>query len=173
MKTSQVIQILKVVAWIMFIGLCIRTGAMLVSFVVSLFVNPVAAKDIYLGLDLSALLEKGTGYYISVATLIIVLSGLKAYLFYWVIKIISTLNIAHPFSLQVERIIMKISGIALQIGILAMITNSYTKWLMKNLAHFRFEGGGPEYLFLAAILFLIAQIFKRGIELQAENELTI
>jgi hypothetical protein len=34
-------------------------------------------------------------------------------------------------------------------------------------------GGADVWLFMAVVLFIIAQIFKRGIEIQSENELTI
>ena len=34
-------------------------------------------------------------------------------------------------------------------------------------------GGADVWLFMAVILFIIAQIFKRGIEIQTENELTV
>jgi hypothetical protein len=34
-------------------------------------------------------------------------------------------------------------------------------------------GGGSEYLLMAAILVAISQVFKRGVELQSENELTV
>ena len=34
-------------------------------------------------------------------------------------------------------------------------------------------GGADVWLFMGVILFVIAQIFKRGIEIQTENELTI
>jgi hypothetical protein len=37
----------------------------------------------------------------------------------------------------------------------------------------RYLGGTGEFLFLAGIVFVIAQIFKRGIEIQTENELTV
>jgi hypothetical protein len=53
MKTNQILQILKVASWIMFIGLCIKTGAMIISFFVSLFINPEGAKDLYMGMNLS------------------------------------------------------------------------------------------------------------------------
>jgi hypothetical protein len=34
-------------------------------------------------------------------------------------------------------------------------------------------GGADVWLFMGVILYIIAQIFKRGIEIQAENELTV
>ena len=173
MKTNQVLNILKVLSWIFFIGLCIRTGAMIISFFVSLFVNSEGAKDLYTGMNLSELLAFDLWHYIVMVSLIIALSGLKAYLLYQVVRILSKINITNPFSEQIAKLILKMSGIALQIGITAFITGGYAKWLMKNQLHFTFKGGEIEFLFLAGILFVIAQIFKRGIELQSENELTI
>lgn len=173
MKTHQILEILKVVAWILFIGLCINTGAMLISFLISLFVNPEGAKNLYLGMNMSELLAYGKWHYITMASLIVILSGLKAYLLFQVIKIVSKINLSHPFSPYIAGLISKMSGIALQIGITAFIAITYAKWLMKKGVHFTFEGGEVEFLFLAGILFVIAIVFKRGIELQSENELTI
>jgi len=34
-------------------------------------------------------------------------------------------------------------------------------------------GGADVWLFMGVTLFVIAQIFKRGIEIQTENELTV
>ena len=43
---------------------------------------------------------------------------------------------------------------------------------MPDVQHLRI-GGSDVWLFMGVILFVIAQIFKRGIEIQTENELTI
>jgi hypothetical protein len=34
-------------------------------------------------------------------------------------------------------------------------------------------GGADVWIFMAIILFVLAQLFKRGIEIQNENELTV
>ncbi len=172
MNAKQILEILKVLSWIVFIGLCIKTGAMFISFFVSLFINADGASDLYMGLNLSELLAFNQGQYVVMAGLIIFLSGLKAYLFYQVIRIISKLNMANPFNEDIANLIAKLSGISLQIGITAIIINMYAKWLLKQV-HFVYEGGGTEFLYLAGILFVIAVIFKRGMEIQAENDLTV
>ena len=173
MKATTVLDILRVVSWILFIGLCIRTGAMIISFFVSLFINAQAAGDIYLGLNLSELMDYNKWHYIVMAVLIIALSGLKAYLFHWVIKIISKINFTNPFSEHNGKIIFIMSSIALQIGILAVALKSYTQWLSKNLVVISYRGESSDFLYLAGILFVIGYIFKRGVELQSENELTV
>ena len=68
---------------------------------------------------------------------------------------------------------MRISIVALEIGILAIISNAYAKWLMKSGVEVIYESNSTEFLFLAGIVFVIAQIFKRGLEIQNENELTV
>lgn len=172
MKTKQVLEILKVITWIIFVGLCIETGAMLVSFFVSLFIDNEGAKDLYQGLNLSELFAYSKWHYVTMASLIVIISGLKAWLFYWVIKVISGINFASPFSEKIAALISRIANISLQLGITALMTNVYAGWLQEKVS-FSYEGSESQFLFLAGILLVIAQIFKRGIELQSENELTI
>jgi len=176
-KTKQTLLILHIVSWILFIGLCIQTGAILYSFFVSLAINPEAAKNLHLGLNLSNLYANDTGRYISLVSFFIVLSAMKAYIFYLMIKIFLKLNLVHPFSKEVGSLIDKISYTALSIGVLGLISNGYSDWLMRRGIEMpdlhRYLGGAGEFLLLAAIVFCIAQIFKRGIEIQTENELTV
>lgn len=171
MKTTEVLKILQVVAWIIFIGLCIDAGVMLVTFLVRMFAG--FTSFVYPGTDFSQLLSFSKWHYAIMASLIVILAGLKAYLFFQVVKIVSEVNIEFPFNEYNAGLISKISSIALQIGITALLTNGYAQWLMKNDIQLTYEGGDAEYLLLAGILIVIAQIFKRGVELQSENELTI
>jgi hypothetical protein len=103
--------------------------------------------------------------------------GLKAYIFYIIIKIFSKINYTHPFSTGVNRLISTISYVALGVGIIAMITNTYSDWLstkgvaLDNLGDYL--TGGPEFLFMGIIIFFLSQVFRRGIEIQSENSLTI
>lgn len=173
MNTKQILEILRVFAWILFVGMCIKTGAMLVAVSISLFVNAIGAKDLYLGMNLYDVLRYGKLQYILLVSLIAYLSGLKAYLFLQVIRTISSLNIQHPFSEAVAGLISKMGQTALQIGILALIVQGNIKWLMKRDVTIGYDNDDTAFLFLAGILFVITQIFRRGIELQSENELTI
>lgn len=175
MKTTQVLAIMKVISWIIFIGLCIKAGALITSSCISLFVNHEAAKDLYLGLNLFGLYEFNTGYYISVISLMIAVGVLKAYLFYLVIKIFLKFDLNNPFTSNTANLISKISYVALSTGVIAVISNEYIKWLITHRieTHIPFDFGSEEVLFLAGILFLVAYIFKHGVELQQENDLTV
>ena len=63
LTSKQILGALQVLTWIAFIGLCIETGAILITTSISLFFHPEAAADLYLGLDLSALLHYSRWYY--------------------------------------------------------------------------------------------------------------
>jgi hypothetical protein len=173
MKTKQVLKIMKVLSWIIFIGLCIKSGAILIVFLISLFVNNVASSDLYQGLDFSELYSFSRYHYSVFVALIILLSMIKAYLFYLVVKIFLKINFNKPFSLNVANLIIKISYVSLSIGIVAFVANIYNTWLISKDAVTRLHWPVQEYLFMAGIIFIIAYVFKRGIEIQSENELTI
>ncbi len=174
-QTHTILKILKVLTWVIFLGLCIKAGALLFTFIYSLF-KPIVSHDLYLGWNLGKLYSYDLWYYIKLLSLVISIWIVKAYLFYDVLKIFSKINLVNPFNHEVAKRIANTSHTALGIGILSLITNGYVKWLMKKpVGIISFSGGegASEFLLMAAILFVIAQVFKRGIELQAENELTI
>lgn len=83
----------------------------------------------------------------------------------------------HPFSTEVSLLISRISYLALEIAIVTAVGNNYCIRLVRRGADLlnlhEYLGGAGEILFLGGIIFIIAQIFKTGIEIQSENELTI
>ncbi|UYZ59026.1 DUF2975 domain-containing protein [Hymenobacter latericus] len=170
---TLVLKIMHGVFWVLFIGLCIETGAVLVSFFVSEFISPAAARDLYQGLDLSALRSVSEVHYGAVVSLEVYFLATKAYLAYLVIRIFQKIDFAAPFSLPVAALITKISRVALSAGIVALATSNYTKWLAKRVVAEVPTWSYGEFLFLAGIIFVIAQVFQKGTDLQAENALTV
>jgi Protein of unknown function (DUF2975) len=176
-QTKNILKIMQVLTWVVFIGACIKAGALLFSFIFTLFINPEGAKNLYAGLNLSDLYHYNLWYYASLILLTIGLACLRAYILYLVIKIFLKLNFVHPFSQDVASLISKISQVALCIGILNILANAYCNWLVKrniglDSIHDHLEGG-TEFIFMAGIIFIIAQVFKKGMEIQSENELTV
>ncbi len=171
-RTKHILEVLKVLAWIIYLGLCIKTGIIIISFIAS-FYNPEVAASLYLGVDYSPIYNSGLWKYVVITSFLIALPALKAYMFYLVIKLLSGINLEKPFSQRVGNLLVSISRVALEIGILAIISNGYAQWLQKSETQFVYESNSTEFLFMAGIVFVIAQIFKRGLELQTENELTV
>ena len=176
-STEKILIVMHVVTWVLFIGLCIKTGATIISFFVSLFVTPMGAENLYLGLNLSGLPEFGKLHYIAMALFVICISVLKAFMVYLLIKIFLKINFSFPFSNEVALLIARISYVAFAIGAINLMAISYGEWLIKQGSELTYWNqslsGGGEFLFFGGIIFIVAQVFKRGIEIQSENELTV
>lgn len=171
-KTKQILQVMHVLTWIAFIGLMIDTGAVLVSYVVSC-VNPEAAKHLYKELNFEELREFGIWQYTMSISFIIAVSGMKAYVLFLVIKALSKVNLANPFTNEVVEILENISYILLGIWIVAVMNNEHADWLLKQSGINSKMLSSEEFIFVAGLVFIISQVFKRGVEIQSENDLTV
>ncbi len=175
-KNNFVFKVLGVVAWIIFVGLCVEAGALLVNFIFSLF-KPEIIKNLYQKLDLSEMYHRSKWVYFMMYTFILAISILKAYLFYVVISLISKLDLSKPFNNFVSKQISQISYITLSIGLLSHIAKQTTAYLLHHgyvinqLNQFWVDSHA--FILMAAIVYIIATIFKKGIELQNENDLTV
>lgn len=170
------LMLITVVIWSIFIGLCIQAGALLFTFVYSLF-NPVVSQNLYEGLNLSALREQNSWYYGGVLSIVLFIAGQKAYLFFLMIRIFLKINLIQPFSREVSKLISSISYVALEIGAGIIIASGIFKWMQVRGYELdrvpQILGGGFEFLLMAALLIAIGMVFKRGVEIQEENELTV
>lgn len=174
MKTNSIIlKTVHILFWIVFIGLCMKAGAILISFIISLFVNASGAQNLYLGLDLSELYVVNKPYYIAIVLLLITLTVLKSLIAYFAVKFFLKFNLVKPFSKEFASLFIKISYISLGTGILAIIANEFSNWILNQGVNIPINWAGSEILFFAGIIYLLALIFKKGIEVQNENELTI
>ena len=178
MKTNRILKLMKFLFWVIFIGLLLRTSLELFYLFFSPFGNLESTKEVYLNLDLSKHSQLSTTiYYVSIKTLVFTVLALKTYLAYLVIKIFAKISFKKPFNITTAKLLTKISHVALATGILALISNGYNMWINKidfiSILTDPIEKSSGEFLFLAGILFIIAQIFKIGTNIQSENELTI
>lgn len=167
---------LEVISWIIFIGFCIETGAFLFNYIFSFF-RPEATNNLYNGLNLSDTYIRSKVAYSFLFSFIIVISGLKAFVFYLVIKIFMKLNLVKPFSEEVSQLITGISYFSFAIGIISEIAHKFTKSIVQKGYQVdtieKFWNDSAVFLMMAAILYIISLVFKKGIELQNENDLTV
>jgi len=175
-NSALVFKFLEVVVWIIFVGLCIETGALVVNFVYSLF-NPLALKNLYNKLDLSDLYQRKQYLFFLFYGFILSISFLKAFLFYEVIKLIGKLDLQMPFSVFVSNQISQIRTLTFTIGLLSIIAtrvvNNFSKKGFEVSQLNEYWTDGKAFILMSAVLFIIATIFKTGIELQSENDLTV
>ena len=170
------LMLITVIIWSIFIGLCIQAGTLLFTFGYSFF-KATVAQDLYEGLNLYPLFLDEVWFYVGIVTLILSIAILKAQLFYTMIRIFLKIDLIHPFSKEIAKLISTLSYIAFEIGFSIAMARGCASWLIKR--SFELEGlqsylsGAFEYFLLSALIFAIAQVFKRGVEIQAENELTV
>lgn len=178
--TSQTLKILYILAWIIFVGVCIEAGGVIFNTFFVMVINPAGAHKFWEGIDLSSLYNYDRGYFFVETLLMCIVGVLRAILFYLIVKILhdKKLNMSQPFSHEVRRFILTVAYLSLGIGLFSRMGVKYAEWFVKNgvkmpdTQYLRL-GGADVWLFMAVTLFVVAQIFKRGIEIQTENELTV
>ncbi|MDD2799179.1 MAG: DUF2975 domain-containing protein [Bacteroidales bacterium] len=178
--TKQILKVLHVISWIIFIGLCINAGGVIFNTFFTLVLNPIAARNLWQEVDLSSLLSFDKGQFIAESLFINIVAVMKAILFYLIVKILHNkkIDFSQPFNVEISQFISNMAYLALGIGLFSYWGENYTKWLitqgvsMPDIQDLRLDGADV-WLFMGIILIVIAQIFKRGVEIQSENELTI
>jgi len=178
--TKQMLKILYILSWIIFVGVCIEAGGFIFNAFFTLVINPVGAKHFWGQVDLSSLYAFNRGHFFAATSIMSIVAVLRAVLFYLVIKVLSVkkLNLVQPFNGEVGRFIFNMAYMALLIGLFSWWGAQYTGWLvrqgvkMPDIQYLRLSGADV-WLFMGITLLVIAQIFKRGIEIQTENDLTI
>jgi hypothetical protein len=167
---------LEIIAWIIFVGLCIEAGALLVNFIFSIS-NPKFVGRLYQKLDLSEMYGRSKWAFFGMYSFILSISVLKAVLFYVLIMLITKLDLSKPFSSFVAEKIMQISYYTFTIGLLSYIASQSAKQLLHRGFEIdvlnQFWEDSQAFILMSAVIYVIATIFAKGVELQNENDLTV
>ena len=167
---------LHIVAWVIFVGLCIEAGGLIVNFVFSIY-KPEFVQNLYQKLDLSEMYNRSKWAFFGMYSFILVVAFLKAYLFYTVAMLMHKIDLSKPFNSFVSEQITKISYYTFSIGILSYIARQTAKnlqhhgYVIDNLNEFWADS--QAFILMAAVIYVIATIFKKGVEIQNENDLTV
>jgi len=167
---------LHIVAWIIFVGLCIEAGSLIVNFLFSML-RPDFVQNLYQKLDLTEMYENSKMAFFGVYSFILSISILKAYLFYKVIMLMHKIELSKPFNTFVSHQISQISYYTLSIGLLSFIARQSSKnlwhhgFITDNLN--QFWADSQAFIIMGAVIYIIATIFKKGVEIQNENDLTV
>lgn len=171
-RTQRILKVMYVLAWIAFVGLSIDCGAMIVAYIVSV-VSPEFTGDLYKSLNLSSLYQYSFLHYTFAASFIITVACMKAHIAYLLIRALSDVNMANPFKIEVVRILEKISIVLIGAAVVIMIGNAHAAWLLKQSGIVTLQPDMGQYVFVAGLVFIISQVFRRGVEIQTENDLTV
>jgi Protein of unknown function (DUF2975) len=174
-KTETILTVSKYLALLGGVWYSILWGSQLTTLVAS-FINPDWAKRTYeVNLNLFSIREHSIWFYVYAMCLVIAVSALKALIWYVVFKLLSKLKLQTPFTMEVEKKLESIAYLLLAVWIVSSIFwQIYSHYLLEATGiQFPANNSGDEYLFMAGIIYIISQVFKRGIEIQEENNLTV
>ena len=167
---------LYIVAWLIFVGLSIEAGGLIVNFFFSLY-KPEFVQNLYEKLDLSEIYNSSRSAFFGIYSFILTISILKAFLFYIVIRLMQKMDLSKPFNTFVAKQILLISYFTLSIGVLSHIARQIVKSLLHhgfvpdNLN--QFWADSEAFILMGGVIYIIAIIFKKGIDIQNENDLTV
>lgn len=167
---------LYTVAWLIFVGLSIEAGGLIVNFFFSLY-QPEFVGNLYQKLDLTTMYTSSKLAFYGIYGFILTIAILKANLFYTVIRLMHKMNLSKPFDTFVAKQISNISYYTLLIGLISFIGRQLTRkishhgFVPENLS--QFWADSQAFIIMGAVIHIIAIIFKRGVEIQNENDLTV
>lgn len=170
-KTEKLLRVMNILACVVFIGLLIVAGSITISYFVSIG-NAQAAKDLYRGMDLYAYRLHNFGHYTFVVGYKVILYITQAYIAFLMTSLLSRLNISKPFNADVVKLMQKLSYSILCVWLVAMVHNIHIGILERSYELVATYIPGDS-IFLAGIVYVLAQMFKRGVEIQSENDLTV
>jgi hypothetical protein len=177
--TKQILIVLQVISWIIFVGLCIETCGIIFNTIYAMY-KPMVATHFWNGADLSALYAFDKGHFLVQMVLIIIASVMKTLIFYLIVKMYynKKLSLNKPFDPKVTDLVFLIAYICLGAGIFSIWGVNYSNWQKSQSipmpdAEFLRIGGGDVWLFMSVVLAVVGQVFKKGTALQTENDLTV
>ncbi|AHW62252.1 Protein of unknown function [Draconibacterium orientale] len=171
-QTEHVLILMKVVAWIAFFSFVVAAGVLLFSYFSSVW-NPESAKNIHEGLNLYQLRQENFNLYSVLMASQFVTSIIKAIVWWMVVKLITKIKLTNPFASEVAFKLERISYLLFAVWVFAVTTGGFIAWLGEKAGNLNDSWNHGQYLFMAGLVFIISQIFKRGVELQNENDLTV
>lgn len=178
-KTKIFLILLYIIAWFLFVGLSIEAGGFITNAVFAL-AKPEMVPYLWQQVDLRDLLQYGHGFFFTQVIIISIVTVLKSILFYLIISILHNkqLSIEQPFTFIAQRFILRIASLSLLVGLFSILGAEAAAWLaeqgvkMPGLQELHLSGADV-WIFMSIALFVVAYIFKKGIELQTEQDLTV
>ncbi len=169
--THTILKTMKFLSWIVFIILLIQAGILLFAYIYGL-INPDATATYVQRFDWMIVKQHSPIGYLIIWISTFTIVCLEAYTTLIVIKILQAINISNPFTLTTAKQLQKVSYLIFIIWIVTIISNACRE-LFNNKISLGVSLDDMTFILLAGIIYIFAQIFKRGIELQYENEMTI
>ncbi|MDX8339478.1 DUF2975 domain-containing protein [Draconibacterium sp. IB214405] len=171
-QTEHVLIFMKVLALIAYVSFAIKAVILLYFYISSLW-NPENAKNFYIGLNLLQLRQENFTLYSVLVASEFAMSILKAIVWWMVVQLINKIKLTNPFTVKVAYKLERISYLLFAVWVLAVTFRGLAAGLGELAGNLNDSWNHGQFLFMAGLVFIISQIFKRGVELQLENDLTV
>jgi hypothetical protein len=179
-KTKQLPKSLQILAWIIFIGVCGDAAGIVINTIYANFIDPKFSAKFWNHTDLAAVYNYNTLSFVGITTLMSIVNILKAVLFYFIVKMFQDkkLKVSDPFAEITKKYITYFAFLSLSIALFSKFAAELCKWLnnqkidVPSIEDLKI-GGADVWFLLFFVLIVISKIFKRGIELQSENDLIV
>ena len=171
-RTQQVLAVMKFLVYLSITWYFLKLagiGLMSLSFLA--LGKPLT--DLFFIPDWFNLLKTNPGYLTLVIVLVISRSLLNIMIWIMVLRLLKRIQLVNPFNKEVIERLERISYLLFSIWILSICGGVFILWLRNIVGEVEAPWDNGPYLFIAGLIFIISQIFKRGVELQSENDLTV
>ncbi len=179
-NTDFLLKALHIISWFIFVGVSIDAGGVVSNTVYAIFINSDLSAHFWGYLDLSKLYHFNQALFVTLTILMSIVTVLKAVLFYIILKIFyaNKLDVANPFKTSLGKYIYIIAFCALAIGLFSnwgenllnsLISQNVTMPYIQDLK----IGGADVWMLMGFVVMVFAIIFKKGVDLQTENDLTV
>lgn len=177
-SSSKILKVLLVLSYIVFVGVLVNAGTYIVTTVLPFVVSEATIPKLWDASGLYELFKVNKNYFLVLSVFLVIIGVLKAVMFYLTVDLLQNkkLDLSQPFNAAVGKFMFNLSYLSLAIGLFSYWASEYKQcvvsqgFLLPANDHF---GGADVWLFMGLILYVVAHIFKRGIEIQSENELTV
>jgi hypothetical protein len=167
MKTENVLSVLRVLAWILLAGYAINFASQLFRFGWKLF-NPLELNEV-VSSEADVLWA-----YVRVMSFVLILSGMFVYLWYLITNLLSGINLSNPFTPEMVKKLEGVAYLLFNIWLVSMISHQVTKSItLSTDTSLDVVQVSTEWLLIAGIVYIISQVYKHGVALQQEQDLTI
>jgi len=180
LTSNFILEILKILFWVFTIILCIAISVLtLIFFTVIFGINIGDLKEMKINValfdgkikDIQSLPKMKLIFILAYS----IISGVLQLLFFLtIIKILKKLKLNRPFSMGIYILISRIAQLALLIGCLSFIVNLINELIVGNFfISLNLDNKDFQFFLVAGVVYIIAQVYKRSVEIQTENDLTI
>lgn len=130
-------------------------------------------RKFYDGIDFTKIWHTDTVAFNILMLFALLVNILKINLFLSALNILKKIDVQNPFVQDITPILKKISVFAFVIGFSAVLLQGYIELAVSNDLILSTQIGESNYLWLAAIVYIVTLVYQKGISIQSEIDLTI